>query len=202
MGAEVNRQLVHISGFVFVLLAQFIGQLITAWFFFMAGTLFIYSLYIRQEQKRLWLLHKLEGKVRDITLSLERKEIPMPFIGAIWFFFASGLAFLLFPHLIASAAVLVLVVGDGLATLVGVKLGRHMITGKKSLEGSIACFAGSLSALAFLDPLPVLAAAIAAAIIEIIPELGGLKGLRKKGIVDDNWMIPIFVGILLYLIAF
>lgn len=200
MEAEINRQLVHISGLVFVFLAQYIGQLIAVWFFLIAATLFLYSLYIRHEQKHLRLLERLESKIRDLAVSLERQEVPMPFIGAIWFFFACGLTFLLFPIPIASAATLALVVGDGLATLVGVRLGRHRIVGRKSLEGSAACFLGALASVIFVSPLPAVLAAAATVIIELIPELGGLARLKKRGLVDDNWMIPLLVGFLLYLV--
>jgi len=202
METEINRQLVHISGLAFVLLAQFIGQTVTIWFFTMAATLFVYALYIRQEQKHLRLLERLESRIRNIAISLERQAVPLPFTGAIWFFFACGLVFLFLPQAIASAAALTLIVGDGLATLVGVKLGRHKIIGQKSFEGSVACFLGSLSSSAFIPFMPALMGAFAAAIIELVPELKSLKRLRRKGLIDDNWMVPLLVGLLLYVIIF
>jgi len=52
MKTEFPRQLVHVSGLLFIILAQLIGGLLTAFYFFIiAATILLYSDYIRSEQK-------------------------------------------------------------------------------------------------------------------------------------------------------
>ncbi len=194
MDGEIKRQLVHLAGFLSVLLAFYIGRLIAVYFFMAAFVFWAYSFYIKRERERLNLLEKLETRFRNVLLKFERKDIPRPFMGAIWFFFTAGLAFLIFPLDIASASVFMLSIGDSFSTLVGIHFGRHKIVGKKSLEGTLACFLGCLFTLLIIPPLVVVPGAVAATLAEILPDIGVLKNLKNKGWIDDNFLIPIIAG--------
>jgi len=200
MAREFYRQLIHLSGIFFIFLAQFTGSLIASFYFFLiAATFLIYSYYVKyQQQKLVKLMHRIETKIRDLATSLDRKQIQMPFIGAFWFFFACGVTFLLFPLHIASAATLILAVGDALSTLVGINMGKHRITRNKTVEGSLAMFIGSLLAFIFIGYLAIPLAVIAT-IIEILPDLKPIRRLNERNIVDDNLLIPIICAIAIYL---
>lgn len=200
MKTEFHRQLVHISGIVFIILAQLVGRIVSAWLFIIAVTLFLYSSMIVREYRRMDLLSKLEGRLRHAVISLERQDIPRPFTGAVWFFLSFGLAFLVFPLPIASAACTALAVGDSLSTLAGSRLGRHRLLGKKTLEGSLACFIGSLASFIFVGPIPATLVAVTATVAELLPETSALKGLKKRGLIDDNFLIPILSGLILLLV--
>ena len=200
MKTEFHRQLVHLSGILFIVLAQFLGRLISAWFFIIAATLFIYSYAIMKEYNHMRLLANLESKLRHAVISLEREAVQRPFTGAIWFFFSCGLAFLIFPLQVASAACLALAVGDSLSTLVGLRIGKRKLVGKKSLEGSIACFIGSLTSFVFVGPVLATLVAVTATIAELLPEIRGIRKIRNRGWIDDNFLIPILAGLLLFLI--
>jgi dolichol kinase len=189
--SELNRQFVHIAGILFIILAQFIGKLIVIWYALAAAGLLIWSLYIRRQSQ---FLSRIEAKFRPIILKLERDHVN-PFIGAMWFFAGSGAAFLIFPHLIASAACTMLAIGDGLATIVGQKWGKHKLLKGKSLEGSLACWFGSLTAAVFLPFLKVLIGATIATFVELLPAL-----TKHKNLIDDNWLIPIVTGIVIWLL--
>ncbi len=201
MDSELYRQFVHLSGLIFIILAQFIDKTIAGLYFIFISIFFlIYSEYIRREEKRLKILAKLEGKLRDIALTLERKTY-RPFMGAFWFYFSLGIVFFLFPLSIASAAGAILAVGDSLSTIIGLNYGKHKIAGKKTLEGSIAFLIGSfIAAIFFVDYTTAVFAAVFATIIELIPAARPLKGLSERHIIDDNWMIPVFTAVFMILI--
>lgn len=96
------------------------------------------------------------------------------------------------PPAIAATALLYLVVGDAAAALVGSRFGRHRL-GRKSLEGSLACFAACLAAGAGLlpgRPTAVVGGALVAALAEALPWP-----------VDDNWSVPLLGAAALVLLV-
>jgi dolichol kinase len=191
MSNELPRQLVHLSGIVFIILAQFMRRETTIlWFALITFFFLLYSWYVRSQEKKLKnFIGRMESKFRDFTLKFERKDAN-PFSGALFFYLGCTIAFLVFPFSIASAAGAMLAVGDSLSTLVGRKFGRHKI-GSKTLEGAFACFAGSLAAgMFFVAPHIAVIGAAAAALAELIPRI------------DDNLTIPIVAGLVMFLAAF
>jgi dolichol kinase len=204
MRRELPRQLIHLSGFLFVVVAQTVGKTLVSFYLFtIAATFLIYSVYLTGEQKRLIKqIEKMENQLRDFVFHFEREGIVRPFTGAIWFFFSAGLSFLLFPLDIASAAVIMLAVGDGISTIVGKKFGKHRLIGKKTLEGSTAMLFSSFIAVLFLPFSAVLLGSVVAALSELLPEVGGLRNLREKGWVDDNFFIPVLAGVAMYVVLY
>lgn len=189
---ELSRQLVHISGILFIIFAQFMGRETTIIYFgFIAAFFFLYSWYIRNQEKRVQnMLNRMESRFRNFTLKFERKDAN-PFTGAMFFYIGCIIAFIVFPFNIASAAGAMLAVGDSLSTIVGTRLGRHKIgkTGK-SFEGSLACFAGSLIAgVFFIAPHIAVLGAIAAAIAELLPRI------------NDNLSIPVISGLVMFILV-
>lgn len=90
---------------------------------------------------------------------------------------------------IAIVAILMLVLGDGAAALVGMKLGKTRITWNRTLEGSLALFVVAFSvALLVVSPWVAVSGAIAAACAEYIP-------------INDNLSIPILAGFAMALVA-
>ncbi len=86
------------------------------------------------------------------------------------------------PPAIAAVAVADVVFGDAAAALVGRRFGRHRM-GRKSVEGSAACFCTcfAVAALAFPERLGAAAgSALVAAVVEALPLP-----------VDDNWTMPL-----------
>lgn len=189
---ELSRQLIHLSGIAFIILAQFVEKQITVLYFFLiALTFLLYSFYIRNEQNRFKkLFHIVDSKIRSTVLRFERPGIPLQ--GAFWFYFSCGLTFLLFPFPIATAACIILAISDSLSTLVGFHVGKKKIVGKKTLEGTAVFFLSAAAIAYVFFPQRAIIAALAATVGELLPEAS--PALKRKGLLDDNLLIPLFAA--------
>jgi len=115
------------------------------------------------------------------------------FTGATYILISVCATVALFDKPIAVAALAFIIVGDTLAALIGRRFGTWRFWRGKSLEGSVACFAGT-ALVAFLAPglglTPGLAGAVAAALVEALP-LG----------IDDNISVPLLSGLTMTIIV-
>ena len=195
---EVSRQLMHLSGILFVLLAQFLDKNIAAaYFFIIALTFLLYSMhFMREERRSRWRI--FDRGLRRVVSKVERPGIP--FKGAFWFYFSCGLTFLLFPHIIATAACIILAVSDSISTLVGKQFGRKRLAEGKTLEGAAAFFLSAAVIAAFFSPHYMLTAA-AATVGELLPGVGVFRKLNQRALLDDNLTIPLFAAIALILLG-
>jgi dolichol kinase len=122
------------------------------------------------------------------------------FTGASYMMLAFAVTVIIFPRQIAIEAMLVLIVSDTFAALVGKKFGKHRI-GNKSLEGSLAFLISGLLIVSFSnfitnnDSLAYLASFVAVAASTVIE----LK--TEKIRVDDNFSIPLSFAIIKYLLG-
>lgn len=118
-----------------------------------------------------------------------RKHEALDFSGATFLMISSIISIAFFPRNIAFNALVFLAIGDTFAALIGKRFGKRKLFGsKKSLEGSLACFASTLIfAIAFdLNPIIAFVGALSATVAEFsrIP-------------LDDNIKIPIFSGLMM-----
>ena len=110
-------------------------------------------------------------------------------MGSTYFLFSSILTILLFPKPIAIASLLILILSDTAAALVGKGFGRIPVFGK-TLEGSMAFFFSSLLIVWIYPGLGRLSgsfAALGAALIEALPIP-----------LDDNLTIPLVAGAIMF----
>lgn len=205
---EINRKLLHV----------FSGTLIPAGIFYIPklpgyssvtpvvvlGLLTVGSLvleYLRFHNGVVQRLFTAAGS------SMLRRSEQNTLTGATYIFMSAFICSLLFfhnPH-IAFIALSLFILGDAVAALVGISMGRIRI-GKKSLEGSTACFL--LGLLLFfcvyprvpmlLDqwhgavPVPlILIASLANTLFELFP----VGGNRLK--INDNLSVPVITGTIL-----
>lgn len=118
-----------------------------------------------------------------------REEEESSFMGSTYFIFSTILTILLFPKSIAIASLLILILSDTAAALIGRWIGKTPIFGK-SLEGSAAFFLSSLLIVWIYPNLNRFSgslAAMGATLIEILP----IK-------VDDNLTIPLVAGAIMF----
>jgi dolichol kinase len=137
--------------------------------------------------------------------SMLRKEEHFKITGSTWVIgagFACSLLFAREPY-ISFIVLFLFILGDAMAALVGISIGRTKI-GKKSLEGSLACFVTCLALFYLVFPLfpglldawnhrlphgIVLVTALVITVFELIP----LK-VHPKIVINDNLAVPIIAG--------
>ncbi len=188
MHKETPRQLIHLSGLLFVLIAQYLSRTASmAMFFGIAIIFFLYAEHVTRSKKPIF-------GIRKIVYIFEKRDSGRPFAGVFWFYTGSGIVFSLLPLNIASAASAILAVGDSFSTMFGLNFGKHRLVGKKSLEGSSAFFVGAFFiSLIFVTPVVAAVGAFVGMLVELFipPKLGGKK---SHWFLDDNLLIPIIGG--------
>lgn len=98
---------------------------------------------------------------------------------------------------IGALGILIMGYGDGFAALVGEKLGKHKLVGKKSIEGTITMFVISfLVSLAILGIFNGNQMFLDAFILAIVA--AGLEAVTPLGL--DNLTVPILTALLYYVI--
>ncbi len=137
-------------------------------------------LRLRWPPMRQWLHRRIHGSLR----TTERARLT----SAHYLTFSACVLAWTMPERVAATALVVQVVGDAAAALVGRRYGRTRI-GHKSLEGSAAFFATGMAAgwlCLGAEPLAVAAAALVATVVEALPLP-----------VDDNLSVPFVAALVL-----
>jgi len=124
----------------------------------------------------------------DLFGLMLRKREYHDFTSATYMLISVTLCIVIFSPEVAFIAISFLAIGDTLAALVGVRFGKRKLFGTdKSLEGSIACFAGTfVFAMFYLNPIIAFLGALSAALAESVPMW-----------IDDNIKVPITSGIVM-----
>ncbi|PCI40016.1 MAG: hypothetical protein COB53_02225 [Elusimicrobia bacterium] len=146
---------------------------------FTALSLLVETFRLRNRGFNNWLINRLGG--------IHREKEKNKMSGIVWTSLGCFGTIVLFGEQprVVSAGILFLALGDGVAALAGRAWGVHKwpaLDGKKSLEGSAACFLACLiSAISLGINLPAAAlGALSATIVEILPVP-----------IDDNLWLPI-----------
>ena len=137
-------------------------------------------LRLRWSPMRQWLHRRIHGSLR----TAERARLT----SAHYLTFSACVLAWWLPASMAATALVVPVVGDAAAALVGRRFGRRRI-GHKSLEGSAAFFLTGMAAGWLClgeQPLALAAAVLAATIVELLPLP-----------VDDNLSVPLVTALVL-----
>eukprot|EP00026_Physarum_polycephalum_P013172 Phypoly_transcript_13547.p1 GENE.Phypoly_transcript_13547~~Phypoly_transcript_13547.p1 ORF type:complete len:268 (+),score=20.47 Phypoly_transcript_13547:105-908(+) len=127
---------------------------------------------------------------------LLREKEKHNFTGSFFYLVGSTISIVFFSPPIAVSAILFLIIGDFMAALVGISYGRIKI-GKKSLEGSVACFLSCfiICFLMFwhvkLGEQLAFWGALAATVTELL----------NPPFIDDNLSIPCVSALAIHLIA-
>jgi phytol kinase len=176
---EYTRKSIHlIFGIFFLSLIYFLGTTISIQIIGACLVLgIIVSLIIKHKTKIPFLCSIVECVQRENERELPGKAAIMFFISAIilLFLFSDNKTIIL-------ASLSVQVFADAFAAIIGINFGKHKILGKKTLEGSTACFITALLCLNYFYPIQIaLIAALIATIIELIP-------------LDDNLWVPLFTA--------
>lgn len=129
------------------------------------------------------------GKI--IEPIIREHEIAGDFTGATYILISVCLTVFLYDKPVTIAALAFIIVGDTFAALIGRKLGRHKFR-NKSLEGSLACLAGTII-VAIVAPDLNLYVALAGAVVATVVEALSFD-------VDDNVSVPLISGLAMTLL--
>lgn len=204
---EIARKLLHLFALAMPAGIYYIPKLSGVWYIptLILGVLFFGSVIVEKLRQKNQLVQDLFYKVAG---SMLRKEEKHSTTGSTWVIGAAFICSIIFrkePEI--SCIVLTLfILGDAVAALVGMSMGRIKI-GKKSLEGSLACFTLSMILIMALFPvvpgvlepyggkIPLVAALVTSFTITIF-ELIPLR-ISPKIIINDNLAVPIIAGAVL-----
>lgn len=210
---EINRKLLHVfsgtlipAGILYIPMIEGCSSFtpIIILGFITASSIFLEYLRFRNAA--------VQRVFARLGASMLRTSEEKTLTGSTYIFLSAFLCSVLFinhPH-IAFIALSLFILGDAMAAVVGISIGRIRI-GKKSLEGSVACFV--LGLLLFflvyphvpllLDrwqgavPLPLIfTASLANTLFELFP-----VGLGKRLTINDNLSVPLITGTLLLVLS-
>lgn len=209
---EIARKLLHLFALTMPAGIYYLPKITGAWYHptIILGVLFFGSVIVEK-------LRQIHPWVQDIFYkfagSMLRKEEKHKTTGSTWVIGSAFICSILFKETpwISCVVLTLFILGDAVAALVGMSMGRIKI-GKKSLEGSAACFLLSLILCYLVFPfvpgvlssvggkISLGAAAVTALAITVF-ELVPLK-VTSKITINDNLAVPVIAGyVLLFMTA-
>jgi len=187
---EQNRQIFHIFlGITIVILLMF--GFINKEMILLATIAGLIVSYLSKSRKIPVIYNLLDKFEREKDIN------NFPGKGMIFYFIGVYLVLLLFPKDIAMASIMVLALGDSVSHLFGLHFGKikHPFSKTRFLEGTFAGFvAGFIGALVFARPIEAFFASLVAMIVE------GIEIKIGTDQVDDNLIIPLVAGAVIWLI--
>lgn len=117
--------------------------------------------------------------------------------GATYVLLSAFICVLVFPKIIVLSAFAVLIISDTMAALVGRRFGKHKFL-FKSLEGTLAFFLSGMLVI-FLSP-KILYSSTEYLIGIAAVAVGAVVENVSFGLTDDNLVIPISIGITMWLL--
>ena len=204
---EIARKLLHLFALTMPAGIYYIPQWTGSWLVpsVILAVLFSGSVIIENLRRKSPAVQKLFYRVAGSMLRKEEKHVVT---GSTWVIGAALICSIIFrkePY-IALLVLTVFILGDAVAALVGMSMGRIKI-GKKSLEGSLACFV--LCMIFFMAVFPLIpgllqpsdghipigvavATSLAVTVFELIP-----LRVTPKLTINDNLAVPVIAGLLL-----
>ncbi|MEM4260189.1 MAG: phosphatidate cytidylyltransferase [Candidatus Woesearchaeota archaeon] len=187
---ELNRQLFHLFFGIFIIILLYFS-IINLW---MILILFIVSIFISIISK-----YKRIPIIDFMLRNFDREGQTYPGNGAVSYLLGIILTLLIFDTIlnfknIALASIAIMVVGDSVATMVGIFFGRtrNPLNALKTLEGSIAgIIFAFLAGIIFVHPVNALFASIISMIFEAVD--------KEYFKIDDNIIVPLTAGVVLIL---
>ena len=198
---EVRRKLVHLSSLwmptVMLIFAAYRWYLAVFFALLLIGNLLVEHAYASGKNPK---LNALYDRFFGGMLRFEVKPGMWVISGGPYVFASAALSLALFVPWIAACGMISMLLGDTAAALIGRRFGRHKTVNGKSYEGVAAFIAAAcigifaVKTIVGVPGVPVwgiILAAVAGSAVELF---------EKQLKVDDNFSIPVAVGIVLCLL--
>ena len=198
---EIKRKLVHLSSLWMVAATLLLPRWVSCILFFLLLALTLVSEHDYANGGP-WYLGRLYGKLFGKMLRNEVKPGQWIVSGGAPVLAAALMVNVLFPRFIAAPALAVMLTGDAAAALIGRRFGKHRTVNGKSWEGFAAFVVVGFAALAAVLAIVGLFRAfwlwgLLGVLLAAVAEL-----FQKQLKVDDNFSIPLCVGVVLYAATF
>ena len=183
MLAELFRKSIHLSGLILPVIYLFLDQ---RTMLICIGGLTGLALIVELLK---WLFPPFGAFFfKMFAFLLRTHERKGAVTGATYYLISAFLCILFFAKTLAIVCIFFMILGDLAAALVGKMWGKTKLLGKKSLEGSAACFVVcAVIALVPLQPVIAIVGALVATIVELIPFP-----------IDDNLTVPLVSGTVMH----
>lgn len=180
MKKEILRKLIHLSSLIYpILYLLFIEK---REMLIMTGSISLVLILLEIAKKQSVFVLKLLNIV--FKMVSREKEMEGEIFGSTYFMVAVFLVILLFERQIAIASMLVLVISDTAASLLGKGFGKKKLYKEKSLVGFLSFLSSAIIVSCFFNFIFIISATFAA-----FAEL-----FAQKFKIDDNFLIPILYG--------
>lgn len=193
---ELRRKIIHILTGVFLIGSAFLFKDIDAVFWVGIVLLVPFGLFYFLVR---WFDQTFIGRAAHNFVERSKEDYTHG-IGGLTYIGGVILSYVLFHHepLIVLVSIVVLAFGDGFASFVGMKWGKHQIQieGRiKTIEGFAGgFFAATLASLLFVD----IVTAVVVSGVTMFVELVGIRVFGRD--IPDNLYLPVVSGIVLYLL--
>ena len=194
---EIGRKLIHLSSLWMVVFIHMFEKETSILFFGALFVLFFICEYLRMTQPFvISLTNRYFKNIMRAHESVTRFDL-RALTGSFYFVLAVFLSIALFEKDVAIAAILIMIVSDTLAAIIGKRFGRIHIW-DKTLEGSLTFFATTCIILVslpmYLTYWQILVIAFLVSIVELVS--------NKVAITNDNLTITLSAGLLISLLGF
>jgi dolichol kinase len=193
LAGEVGRQFIHmLTGAAFLIVIYLSGRYAVLVFAVLLAAAVFASVLIKKfnlSQRTSGVFRRL-GRPGVQTVKLQ---------GTILLLSGVLVTLLLFPRNIVYASVAIVALGDSVATIIGVLIGKHKLpySENKTVEGTFSGLAAAFGgALLFVSPVQALLGAASGMFIESTIKLQTVREASLTGLIkfflNDNFLIPVF----------
>ena len=186
--SEVFRKSIHLLGFLVPVISITLGVAVAVAFVMTLSAIYSISEYSRLRGRSVPIITTITNMAMRVDRENQTRFIAAPL------FLAAGIlsTLLIFPAPINYAAIAVVTLGDGSASIVGRMYGRNKIpfSNGKTVEGTAAgIICAFVGASLFVSPAMAITAALVGMIVEFLP-------LR----INDNISVPLLAGLSIMII--
>jgi dolichol kinase len=179
---ELRRKLIHMGSLVIPISYVFVSKPMAIVVLLPVTAFFLSCDIIRRYNQTVRLIYE-----KHLIGTVVREKEEDRLVGSTYFMIGVSLSVCLLDKPIAILSILVLIVSDTVAALVGTSLGKTPLFGPKTLEGSLAFLLSAVLIVLFYPGVPLgcgLAGAFLATLAESLPLP-----------LDDNVVIPLAMGL-------